>query len=112
MRTYLDCIPCFFRQALEGARIAGLTPKLQKRIIDEFAAVIPKVSLTSTPPEIARLGYNLLKKLSPEKDPYKGIKQRSNRLALKLYKQLKRKVNSSKDRLLESLELAIAPTTA
>ncbi|MBN2120483.1 MAG: hypothetical protein JW734_05470, partial [Candidatus Omnitrophica bacterium] len=63
MRTYLDCIPCFFRQALEGARIVGASPGLQKKIIDEFSRIIPKVSLNSTPPEIARLGYNLLKKL-------------------------------------------------
>ncbi len=108
MRTYLDCIPCFFRQALEGARIAEMNPKLQKQIIDGFAKVILKVSLNSTPPEIARFGYKLLKKISSNGDPYKKIKQRSNQLALKLYKKLKNKVKCSKDRLLESLELAIA----
>lgn len=108
MKTYLDCIPCFFRQALEGARIAGLGPKQQKQIINHLAKTISKVSLNSTPPEIARVGYRLLKKLSPGNDPYKKIKATSNRLALKLYKQLKNKVNSSKDRLLASVELAIA----
>ena len=108
MRTYLDCIPCFFRQALEGARIVGASPKVQKQIIDELARIIPEVSLNCPPPEIARFGYNLLKKLSRNNDPYKKIKQRSNQLALRLYKKLKNKVNCSKDRLLESLELAIA----
>ena len=108
MRTYLDCIPCFFRQALEGARIVGAGPKVQKQVIDEFAKIIPEVSLNSPPPEIARFGYNLLKKLSRNNDPYKKIKQKSNRLALKIYDKLKNKVVHSSDRLLTSLEIAIA----
>jgi uncharacterized protein with ATP-grasp and redox domains len=53
MKTYLDCIPCFFRQALEGSRIVRATPKQQKQIIDEFARKIPKISLQASPPEIA-----------------------------------------------------------
>ncbi|GAG96241.1 unnamed protein product, partial [marine sediment metagenome] len=31
MRTYLDCIPCFYRQALDAARIAGADELIQKR---------------------------------------------------------------------------------
>ncbi|MBN2119810.1 MAG: DUF89 family protein, partial [Candidatus Omnitrophica bacterium] len=54
------------------------------------------------------LGYNLLKKVSPNGDPYKKIKQKSNRLALKLYNKLKSKVNRSEERLLTAVELAIA----
>ena len=108
MKTYLDCIPCFFRQILEGARITGANSRSQKKIIDEFARIIPEVSLNSTPPEIARFGYGLLRKISSNGDPYKKIKQKSNRLALKLYGKLKNKLNHSKRRLLVSLELAIA----
>jgi len=108
MKTYLDCIPCFFRQALEGARIVQASPRQQKRIIDEFARKIPKISLKASPPEIARLGYALLKKISPRGDPYKDIKQKSNRIALRLLGKLRNKVNHSQDRLLTALELAIA----
>lgn len=108
MKTYLDCIPCFFRQALEGARIVQASPKQQKQIIDEFAKKIPKISLEASPPEIARFGYALLKKINPNGDPYKDIKQKSNRIALRLYGKLKDKVIHSGDRLLTALELAIA----
>jgi len=108
VKTYLDCIPCFFRQALEGARIVRASPKQQKQIIDGFARKIPKISLQSSPPEIARLGYALLKKISPNGDPYKDIRQKSNRIALRLLGRLKNKVNHSKDRILTALELAIA----
>ncbi len=108
MKTYLDCIPCFFRQALEGARITQASPRQQKWIIDEFARKIPKISLEASPPEIARLGYALLKRVSPNGDPYKEIKQKSNRVALRLLGKLRNKVSHSQDRILAALELAIA----
>ena len=108
MKTYLDCIPCFFRQALEGSRIIRATPKQQKHIIDEFARIIPKISLAASPPEIARMGYRLLRTVSSNGDPYQAIKQKSNRIALKLLGKLKGKLSRSKDRLLTAVELAIA----
>jgi len=108
MKTYLDCIPCLFRQVLEGARIAQASPKQQKQIIDEFARKIPKIPLQASPPEIDRVGYALLKKISHNGDPYQDIKQKSNLCALRLLGKLRNKVNRSKGRLLTALELAIA----
>jgi len=35
MRTYLECIPCFVRQALQAGKIATKNKKLQKQIMDE-----------------------------------------------------------------------------
>ncbi|MCK4463247.1 MAG: DUF89 family protein, partial [Candidatus Omnitrophica bacterium] len=108
MKTYLDCIPCFFKQALEAARFAGASQKTQKRIISELAKAVTKFSLSSTPPEMGRVIYGLVKKITKKDDPYKKIKEKSNRLALRLYGKLKKKVSSSNDRLLTALELAIA----
>jgi hypothetical protein len=93
---------------LEGARITQASPRQQKWIIDGFAEKIPKISLKASPPEIARIGYALLKRISPNGDPYKDIKQKSNRIALRLLGQLRNKINHSQDRLLAALELAIA----
>jgi len=42
MKTYLDCIPCFFRQAIEAARMAGISVKKQKKIMDELGGVLPE----------------------------------------------------------------------
>jgi len=108
MKTYLDCIPCFFRQALEGCRIVQAAPKQQKQIIDAFAREIPKISLKASPPEIARIGYRLLSTAGFNGDPYRAIKQKSNRCALRLLGRLKEKVSRARDRLLEAVELAIA----
>jgi len=108
MKTYLDCIPCFFRQALESARMSGANKKIQKQMLNEFARIIPNISLKSCPPEMARVIHRRLRKITKKKDPYLQIKRQSNIMALKVYDKLKRKVNHSQDKLLAAVELAIA----
>lgn len=97
MKTYLDCIPCFFKQALEAARIAGASEATQKRILNEVARALPKFSLASSPPEMARIIYRLVKKITRKEDPYIKIKAKSNKLALGIYARLKKKVNRAQD---------------
>ena len=108
MRTYLDCIPCFYRQALDAARIAGADEIIQKKIIDELSQLIPNFSLEIAPPEMGRAIYGLVGKISGVKDPFKEIKENSNRLVLKLYPKLKQEINNSEDRLLTAVKLSIA----
>ncbi|MDP8213096.1 MAG: ARMT1-like domain-containing protein [Candidatus Zapsychrus exili] len=108
MKTYLDCIPCFFKQAIEASRIAGANQKTQKKILDKLSKVLSDISLTSSPPEMGRVIYKLVKEMTFERDPYKKIKDKSNKLALRFYNRLKDKVSRSNDRLLTAVELAIA----
>jgi len=108
MKTYLDCIPCFFKQALEAARLAGADEKTQRHILNNVAKILPDFSLTSSPPEMGRAIHEIVRRITKKNDPYIRIKQKSNRLALKIYDRLKRKVSHSDDRLLMALELAIA----
>ena len=108
MKTYLECIPCFFRQAIEASRLAGAGKKTQKRILDEVALQIPEFPLRSCPPEMARIIHGIIKRITEKDDPYSRVKKKSNKLALDVYPQLLGKVNRSKDRLLTAIELAIA----
>ena len=107
MRTYLDCIPCFYKQALDAARIAGADEIKQKKIINELSQLIPNFSLEITPPEMGRAIYGLVGKISGVKDPFKEIKENSNKFALKLYPELKQEINNSEDRLLAAVKLSI-----
>ena len=108
MKTYLDCIPCFFKQALEASRIAGANQKTQKKIFDKLSEILSDISLTASPPEIGRVIYGLVNEITSQKDPYRKIKDKSNRFALRLYDRLKEKTFRSDDRLLTAVELAIA----
>jgi len=108
MRTYLDCIPCFFKQALEAARLAGASPKEQRDVINHVARKLPFFPLSASPPAMGKIVYGGVRKITKKADPYKFIKAKSNLLALRLYKTLKSKVSRSGDRLLKAVELAIA----
>ena len=108
MKTYLECIPCFFKQALEAAKFAGASQKTQKRILNEVAAAIPRISLNASPPEMGKIVYGAVEKHTKKRDPFKKVKEKSNRLALTLYPALKNKVAYSRDKLLAAVELAIA----
>ena len=107
MKTYLDCIPCFYRQALDAARIAGADEIKQKQIVDKISQLIPDFPLEASPPEMGRVIHSLVGKISGVKDPFKEVKENSNKFALKLYPKLKQEINNSEDRLLTAVKLSI-----
>jgi len=108
MKTYLECIPCFFRQALEASKLSKADETTQKKVLDELARLIPEIGLNSTPPEMGRIIYQLVSKITGVRDPFKEIKEKSNKQSLELYPHLKAKIETSNDRLLTAVRLAIA----
>ena len=108
MKTYLECIPCFFRQAQEAAELAGASVKTQKKIADKLARKLPSFPLTATPPEMGRIIHQIVRTATKKKDPYLAVKNKSNQMALAQYPLLKKKVRKAKDKLLVAVELSIA----
>ncbi|MFA5167352.1 MAG: ARMT1-like domain-containing protein [Candidatus Omnitrophota bacterium] len=108
MKTCLDCIPCFFRQALEASKLAGASPRTQQRVLNELAKICSSFSLKSSPPETGRIVYRLVNRITEKKDPYTKIKAESNQKALKLYPRLKRRIAHSSDPMAAAVSLAIA----
>ena len=108
MKAYLDCIPCFLRQLLDGAQMIQANSAQKKKVVDQFLKMVLKSSEKKSPPEIACLAHRLLKKQAGDSDPYEKIKKKSNQLVLGLYGQLKEMVERSDRPLQKALELAIA----
>ncbi|MBN3039409.1 MAG: DUF89 family protein [Candidatus Omnitrophica bacterium] len=108
MRTYLDCVPCFFKQALDAAKLAGANKATQKKILNDLAKEVIAFDLNECPTAMGRILYKLVRTTTGRHDPFKKLKQKSNELALSFYHRLKAKVNRSQDRLLTAIELAIA----
>ncbi len=108
MKTYLECIPCFFRQALEAAKITGADEQTQKKILDEVARSIPGFRLSSTPPEMAKTIYDIVKRMTGKPDPYHKLKERATEHTLAIYPDLKQKTATACDALRMAVELAIA----
>ncbi|MCK4245263.1 MAG: DUF89 family protein, partial [Candidatus Omnitrophica bacterium] len=111
MKTYLDCIPCFFKQALAAAREAGADEAGQKKILDEISKSVPKISLSLSPAYMSRIVYGTIRKITGVIDPFKEEKVKSNKLALKLYPQLKERIKRAKEPLKEAIKLAILGNT-
>ncbi|PIX77384.1 MAG: hypothetical protein COZ37_02975, partial [bacterium (Candidatus Ratteibacteria) CG_4_10_14_3_um_filter_41_18] len=110
-KTYLDCIPCFFRQALSASREADADEILQKRVLDEISREIPKISYSLSPAYMSRIVYRAIRKITGVVDPFKKEKVKSNKLALKLYPQLKERIRRAKEPLEEATKLAILGNT-
>ena len=108
MKTYLDCIPCFYKQALVAARKSGAGMAEQKEILDRVARIIPEFPLSKPPVEMARNIYGMIRERTGVEDPYRKEKEKSNRMAMDIYPELRRRVESAADPLLTAAELAIA----
>ncbi len=108
METYLDCIPCFFRQALEISRLAGVDEETRQAVIREVAAMVPEMTRQTCPPDIGRRVNEIVFRYTGGGDVFREIKEESNRKALKVCADLSGKVLASPDPLRTAVELAIA----
>ena len=108
MKTYLDCIPCFFRQALAAAKMSSKDETVHRRVLNAVALMIPDLALNATPPEIAQQVYRIVYELTGNNDPYKEAKKSAIKTALSLYSHMKDIVDYSNDTLETACKLAIA----
>jgi damage-control phosphatase, subfamily I len=108
MNTYLDCIPCFFRQALYAGRAATGDESKLKEILDRIAALVPDIPLDNPPPETARFIYRAVREVTGKVDPFESYKAQSIGKALSLYSELRSIIESSEDPLRTAVMVAIA----
>lgn len=108
MKTYLDCIPCFMKQALRAGRISGMDESGVKQLLDEVGCMIRDLPLESTPPATGDLIYGKIRQMTGVNDPYNEIKKETIREALELYPELKNIVRKSDNRMLTAAKIAIA----
>jgi uncharacterized protein with ATP-grasp and redox domains len=108
MRIFLDCIPCFVRQALDSARLATDDERIHEQVVREVLRLAADLDMSQSPPAIGQQIHQLIRKLIDNKDPYRELKQRSNHLALKMCSELQQRIRTSKDPLETAVRLAIA----
>jgi len=108
MKTCLECIPCFFRQALFAARAATEDEAVVKEVLDRVAAHVPRIPMDQTPPEVARGVYAAVREVTGVCDPFAAHKEESIRKSLALYGELKGAVEEAEDPLWAAVRVAIA----
>lgn len=108
MKTYLDCIPCFFDQALRAGRIATRDQEKIKKLLDAIGSMLKDLPLENTPPESGDVIYRTVREITGVDDPFYEIKKLNIQEALDLYPEMKKIVSRSDNRLLTAVKLSIA----
>ncbi len=108
MKTYLDCIPCFFKQALFAARVAVDDEEKIKHVLDRIGMLVSEIPLHLSPPETGREVYRAVREITGVDDPFASLKAESIKKALALYPSLKEMVEVSGDPLERAVSLAVA----
>ncbi len=108
MKTYLDCIPCFLRQALDSARAIGADPSVQEEVVRQVLSAAAEMDLRQSPPLMGQRIHRLIRELTGHRDPYLRLKQRFNDMALRLFPTCSNWVRHSDNPLQTALRLAIA----
>jgi uncharacterized protein with ATP-grasp and redox domains len=108
MKTSLDCIPCFIRQALEAARMVTQNPVVHEQIVRDVLGMVSRMDLAEPPVVIGQRVHRRLREISGQDDPYRTAKDTFNRAALDMLPELAEMVHRAPDSLAMAARLAIA----
>ncbi|MFX1296020.1 MAG: DUF89 domain-containing protein [Promethearchaeota archaeon] len=108
MKTHLDCIPCFQRQALQAVRFTTDDERTQERVLRKVITALQQIDWKQTPPQIARIVHKIVRDETAERDPYLKVKKESNDKALELYPSMKKIIIESEKPLYTAIRIAIA----
>jgi uncharacterized protein with ATP-grasp and redox domains len=107
MKTYYECIPCILQSIIRLFNNGIIQKNKQEIILKIILKHLSNISLNKTPPKIAQEIHKIIRKEINNKDPYKKIKHKYNKLCLDKYNILKDKIKKSDNPLYESLKLAV-----
>lgn len=107
MRTSLDCLVCFMRQARSTGLLSTDKIDLQRQLLDSAGQYMEKVDTELTPPENAMGLYALFAEILGTDDPYARIKQEGNSFALAVQKEIETRIQSAKDPLRAAVRVAV-----
>lgn len=111
MRTYLECIQCIVRQAVEALEMSTPDTKLKDTIIREVLQKLSEIPFDKTPAHMGVEVHRIIKNRLGIRDPYRELKTTYNRKALKLFSAMKEIVLNSKNPLETAVRLSIAGNT-
>jgi len=106
MQIEFDCIPCIYRQILEASRMVTSDKEVIKKILHEFARMIPEIKPEESAPEVTTRIQNYLKSVTGEIDPYSSFKEANIKMALEHYPLVEEIIEDSEEPLLGALVMS------
>ncbi|QDU32728.1 hypothetical protein KS4_07620 [Poriferisphaera corsica] len=96
MRTYLDCIPCFVKQALGAARQVTDDEVLIERVMKRVCLAASELSMTESSPVMGQKIHRIIREETGCGDPYAEIKKLSNEMAMRMVDGAKAEIEAAK----------------
>ena len=108
MKMYFDCIHCFVRQTLDAVRLFTDNEEIHEQLLRKVLSEVSTMDFYQSPPAIAQGIHRMIRKHLGEYDPYRRIKDRCNYSAMKLYPELKMRIEQASDSFEMAVRYAIA----
>lgn len=108
MKTALECIPCFVRQAAEAVEMSGCDAAGKERLLRRLLREISAADWAVMPVLISLRVQRIVREETGCADPYRALKERMNRTALDLLPALADTVRQHSDAREAVVRLAIA----
>jgi len=96
------------RQIRRAVGMAVEDRSVQAEAVRALERAIGEIDMRQSPPAMGQRIHRIIRELTGNRDPYKEIKDRFNRSALKLYPELKARVSGSASPIEAAVRLAIA----
>ena len=108
MRTELDCVPCFVRQAIDAVRLVGGDDDVAERVLRRVLRVTASMRMDRPPPLMGREIHRIIREETGFADPYASLKEQSTRTVLDLVDRLEALIEAAPDQFEAAVCLAIA----
>ncbi len=108
MRSFIECIPCMFSQAIRSARMVGLDDASIHDLVTTIGGQLCDFDPALSPPVNARVVYSALGDLCGLSDPFEQAKHRHTELAISLIPTMQRWLAEADDKLDASARIAAA----
>jgi damage-control phosphatase, subfamily I len=108
MKTSLDCLPCFVRQALNAARMISPDPAVHECTIRKVLLWTGEMNMEEAPVLMGQRIYRYLREMTGVDDPYQAAKAHQNKMAQSLLLEFESEIEKASDPLAMAVRLAIA----
>ncbi len=105
MKSYIECYPCFLKQAVEASKMATHDESIRWNILQEVFKKIPSFSPSETPAIIGKEIHSIVRELSANPDPYHDVKKEYNQKAKDLIPFIEQGLKVSQNKLLSAIKL-------
>lgn len=108
MKTFLDCVVCLVRQALDSVRSTTSDQRVCEAVVRTALAGLAEMDFQQPPAMMAQTIHRRIRELTGNADPYREQKRQLNDRALALYPSFAQRVQRAADPLGLAARLAIA----